>query len=466
MRYPSLHKPATHLVLRLLIALVLLTGVILVVRPPIARAATITVTTNIDELNSDGDCSLREAIVAANTDNGVSGCAAGSGADTIELPAGQYVLAIAGRNENAAATGDLDITGDLTIVGAGSGSTRILADELDRVLELRTATVTVEGVTIAGGDTASINPVEIGGGALVGQSSSLTLVRSRVTGNAGNGALSLVGQALTLVDSRVDTNSGPGITIFQGAASLLRSEVSANSTGGHGGGVQLNLGELPSSLTVVNSSISGNSAERSGGGIYQGGGSVSLFNATIADNTADADGGGTEGDGGGIFVGGNLLAVARNSIIAGNRDASTSGAVRPNCSGSLSGGGYNLIDDIAGCTLAGNTTGYVTGVAAQLGPLTGNGGPSFTHALLAGSPAIDAGNPAGCQDQTGALLATDQRGLARSGRCDIGAFEFGATAPATPTPTSTAPATATPGPSPTPGVEPGTERFYLPLLQR
>jgi CSLREA domain-containing protein len=460
MQYPSLHKPATHTALRLLIALALLAGMFLVARPLTARGATITVTTTVDELNSDGDCSLREAIVAANTDTSVSGCVAGSGADTIELPSGQYVLAIAGRDENAAETGDLDITGDVTIVGGGSGTTRISADGLDRVLELRTATVTIQGVTIAGGDT-----VQIGSGVLVGPASSLTLIRSRVTDNAGDGALSLIGQALTLVDSRVDSNSGPGITIFQGAALLHGSEVSNNTTGGNGGGVQLNLGELPSSLTVVNSTISGNSATRDGGGIYQGGGSVSLFNATITDNAADDNGDGL-GDGGGIFVRDNLLAVARNSIIAGNSDESSSGTLRPNCSGNLSGEGYNLIDDPTGCALLGDTTGYVTGVAAQLGRLTGNGGPSFTHALLAGSPAIDAGNPAGCVDEAGAPLTTDQRGFARSGRCDIGAFEFGATSVQTPTPTSTASATATPGPSPTPGGAPGTERLYFPLLRR
>ena len=67
----------------------------------------------------------------------------------------------------------------------------------------------------------------------------------------------------------------------------------------------------------------------------------------------------------------------------------------------------------------------------KLGPLQNNGGPTQTHALLPGSPAIDAGNSFGCRDNLGALLATDQRGFFRTAdgdsngtaRCDIGAYE-------------------------------------------
>ena len=78
-----------------------------------AHAAVVTVNTTDDELNSDGDCSLREAIIAANTDTAVDACPTGSGADTINLPAGRYTLTVLGAGENAAATGDLDIAGIL-----------------------------------------------------------------------------------------------------------------------------------------------------------------------------------------------------------------------------------------------------------------------------------------------------------------------------------------------------------------
>src|SRR5215217_6205904 len=76
---------------------------------PPARAAVITVTTTADELDGDGACALREAIRAANLDQAIDACPAGSGADTIEIPAGKYVLAIAGAEENGGLTGDFDI---------------------------------------------------------------------------------------------------------------------------------------------------------------------------------------------------------------------------------------------------------------------------------------------------------------------------------------------------------------------
>lgn len=113
----------------------------------------------------------------------------------------------------------------------------------------------------------------------------------------------------------------------------------------------------------------------------------------------------------------------------------------PDCSGLLFGVGYNLIENTDGCTLGGALAGYVTGLDPNLGPLQGNGGGTLTRALLAGSPAIDAGNPLRCIGPNGVTLDTDQRGFARNGRCDIGAFEFDS--PGTPTPTTTATRTAT-----------------------
>jgi len=84
--------------------------------PGPALAATITVNTFTDELNADGDCSLREAVVAANTNAAVDSCTAGSGADTINLQTGNYALMLAG-SEDAAANGDLDLIGTVTIAG-------------------------------------------------------------------------------------------------------------------------------------------------------------------------------------------------------------------------------------------------------------------------------------------------------------------------------------------------------------
>ena len=109
----------------------------------------ITVNTTDDELNSDGDCSLREAIRASNTDSAVDACTAGAGADTINLPAGIYTLTVLGAGENAAATGDLDITGDLTISGAGAGTTIVDGNATDRVFDTPVSpptTVSISGV--------------------------------------------------------------------------------------------------------------------------------------------------------------------------------------------------------------------------------------------------------------------------------------------------------------------------------
>ena len=123
--------------LRLGVAAALLVGLPLSMAPaPVAQAATLTVTTATDELNADGDCSLREAIRAANLDMRVDACLAGSGADSITLPAGTYTLGIGGRGEDGAATGDLDITGALTLTGAGASATIISAHGLDRVFEI------------------------------------------------------------------------------------------------------------------------------------------------------------------------------------------------------------------------------------------------------------------------------------------------------------------------------------------
>jgi hypothetical protein len=210
----------------------------------------------------------------------------------------------------------------------------------------------------------------------------------------------------------------------------------------------------------VNSTVSGNSAARSGGGIYNsaspalpGSGTSHLYNVTIANNTADSTDDGA-GEGGGIFVEDGAVTLA-NSIVANNADNSTTGTQHPDCSGTLSSEGHNLIENTGGCVIAGSVLGNITGVAPGLGPLQNQGGATFVHPLLLISPAIDAGGPQGCVDQNGVRLTVDQRGFARPvdgdgdgrPRCDMGAFE--AKSPGAPTPTNTASATATNTSTPT-----------------
>jgi plastocyanin len=95
------------------------------------------------------------------------------------------------------------------------------------------------------------------------------------------------------------------------------------------------------------------------------------------------------------------------------------------------------------CNLLGDLTGNITNMSAWLGSLQDNGGPTFTHALLANSPAINAGDPAGCTDQNEVVLGMDQRGFVRNGVCDMGAYEYNSIGTATAT-TTPLPPTVTP----------------------
>lgn len=140
--------------------------------PPARASATITVTTTQDVLNgNDGVCSLREAIIAANTDT-ASGpatgeCPAGNGADMINLPAGVFTLTIAGSNEDASATGDLDILHSLNLVGSGETQTVLDAGGIDRAVDIlvtNAPVVSISRLTIRNGSATPFGPVGYGGG--------------------------------------------------------------------------------------------------------------------------------------------------------------------------------------------------------------------------------------------------------------------------------------------------------------
>jgi hypothetical protein len=186
--------------------------------------------------------------------------------------------------------------------------------------------------------------------------------------------------------------------------------VSNNRTRTKGGGVYQASGPL----TLKNATLSGNLAEM-GGGLYLNGGNANLNNLTITQNAVTSAA--VYAYGGGMYVVNAATLSLRNSIIAGN-----TADLGKDCSGVVDSGGNNLIGWADGCSISagnGNLLGTRTApIDALLGVLRNNGGPTFTHALLTGSPAIDAGNPATC-------LATDQRGVARpaGAACDIGAFE-------------------------------------------
>lgn len=376
-----------------------------------AYAANISVNTLADELNANGNCSLREAIQAANTDTAVDACIAGSGTDTIAVPAGTYTLSIAGTGEDANATGDLDVTGYLIINGASAVSTIIDGGGIDRVFEVRPgADVQIDAVTIQNG-----NPGAGFGAAGILNSGTLMLTNSTVTDNTGDnfgGGIYNVG-TMTLTDTTVSDNillgtntSGGGGGIFSsGTMTLTRTTVSGNSTIGRGGGIY----SADPTVTLTNSTISGNTA-LNGGGIFNRFGTVNLIHVTLTGNTATDNGGGVWNFGGTMTL--------TNTIVNSNMAATPS----DDCAGAITSLGYNLASDTS-CALGG--TGDLNSTNSLLGPLANNGGPTMTHALLLASPAIDAVPLASCN------VSTDQRGIARpqGAGCDSGSYEHPPTLP-------------------------------------
>ena len=358
-----------------------------------AHAATITVNTTVDELNANGNCSLREAIQAANSDTAVDACAAGSGADIIVLPAGLYTLSIGGSGEDFNDTGDLDIAGDVTINGAGAATTIIHQDRMDRVFDINApaTVVAISGLTIRNGRPPGSSGGGSGGG--IRNDGTLTLTSSAVSGNSACG-----------------TCQGGGIR-NNGTLTVTNSTISGNSAGSNGGGIENNAG----TLTVTNSTISGNSSGASGGGIDNKD-TATVANSTISGN-ADSQSG--EGGGGAIRnAGGGAVASLKNTIVANSMPSGT------NCSGSITSQGHNLSSD-GSCATSFTASGDLNNTDPELGLLANNGGPTQTHGLLAGSPAIDTGSP-DCPPPP-----SDQRGVTRpqdgdgngSAVCDIGAYE-------------------------------------------
>ncbi|HTO74631.1 MAG TPA: choice-of-anchor Q domain-containing protein, partial [Thermoanaerobaculia bacterium] len=276
----------------------------------------------------------------------------------------------------------------------------------------------------------------------------VTLVRSHLHDNhAGiyGGALGNYG-TLTLTDTTVDANvadlKGGGIYDYEGGVlDVVQSTLSGNSSP-QGGGI---FSELfihgAASVTLTNATVSGNSASQDGAGVYMQGGTLRLFNATIAGNQILVPSGTSyAGMGGGVYVTADALETMQNALLGDNTHRY--GALPPepdDCFGILHSNTYNLIQTTSNCTINGEIFGNVIGLDPLLGPLQDNGGPTQTQALLADSPAIDAGDASGCTDDLGAALTTDQRGFPRpvNGLCDMGAFEYGTSPTPTPTPTPT-----------------------------
>ena len=243
------------------------------------------------------------------------------------------------------------------------------------------------------------------------------------TSNGQGGGIVVESGTTTVTDTTIEGNvayqgggvySGlDGVLNFDGVT--LTANKALGGTGLNSGGAVFFSGS--GTLNLTNTTISGNQADAHGGGIMLYEGTINLVNTTIVGNFADHDAF-LGGDGGGLYNNLGTLTL-RNTIVAGNT-ASISPNNGPDCFGNLNSLGFNLVQTLtADCTLSGTTTGNVVGSAPLLGPLADNSGPTQTHALLPGSPAIDAGTNSGCP-------AVDQRGVARpqGAHCDIGAYEY------------------------------------------
>ncbi len=352
-----------------------------------AGAAVFTVTKTADTQDStcdDHDCSLREAVFEANR---------APGTDVIELPPGIYTLTRTGADEDNGSTGDLDVIGPLILVGRDAGSTILDGNGTDRVLDIRT-TAEVFGVTIRNG------LVHGGGGGILvrGQvSDRVVLRRSMVSSSRAIG---------------VETGDGGGVKADSPLV-VLESTITGNHADRNGGGV---YGSGGGGIGVESSTFSGNSAGRRGGGLYHlvDDGSV-IVGSTFTANRAGESGGGIQ------------MAIAQfptlfepniqGSILAGN-----SAPMHPDCSQEGS-AGYNVIGVNDGCSGDGvlfDRTGTANApLDPKLAPLAGIGGPTPVHALLAGSPALDMLPAEAC-------TPTDQLGQLRSVPCDAGAVESSA----------------------------------------
>jgi len=349
---------------------------------------------------ADGFISLREAIIATNNT---------AGAGEIVLPAGTYTLSIVGPGEGLAATGDLDLLGDLTIVGDGAATTIIDATALgDRVFHAHAGTITISGVSVQNATT------NYGGGLDISPGADVTVNESVFSGHSASnngGAVNNSG-TLSLNDVRITGNSAAmgGGLFNQGAATLDRVTIDDNSATGHGGGI--NTSVAGSSVSLTNVTLSGNTADGYGGAVWATDHAVIVTNATICDNTSLAGAGGVH-----FFAGGSVS--LRNTILASNTG--------------VSGPDHNASDPVI--SLGGNMDSANTAGLDQpsdqistnpllAASLADNGGFTPTHASLDGSPAINRGTTTGTP-------SVDQRGTARDAAPDVGAYEFQVDLPST-----------------------------------
>jgi hypothetical protein len=379
----------------------------------------------VTSLADAGAGTLRAAIEQANLD---------AANDTIDFaPSATGAITLLGALP--------DLSASMNIVGPGSSALTIARSSATGTPDFgiftihSAADVGISGLTITGGNSANFR----GGG--IANEGTLTLADCIISANSANadGGGIYSGGTLTLTDCTISANSanasGGGI-YSDHMLTLIECTVSNNSTGGFnsfGGGI---FNDTYGVLSLADCTLRGNSAgdiNGTGGGIFNFG-AANLANCTLSGNSASSasefGGGGIENSGtltladctisaNSASVGGGISSAnagnpvtIHTSIVAGN-----TAPTDPDASGAFVSQGHNLIGTTGG------SSGWVAtdllDVAPLLGPLADNGGPTFTQALLPGSPAIDAGAPV-------PGVATDQRGVPRpqGASPDIGAFEL------------------------------------------
>ncbi len=416
-------------------------------------------------INVDGtSCTLIDAITAANNNTPAGGCTAGSGADTLVLPAQSTHTLVTVNNTTNGPTGLPLITSELTIEGNLSTITRDSSAPEFRILAVAaTGNLTLKDTFVSGGaatngggiDNAGVltlsnstvdgNTAYFGGGidnsgsltfdccailnntaafaAGIRHAGSLTLTGVFVGGNAARYDAGGARNSGTMIlnGSTVSGNTGgagsSGGGIDNGGTLTLSNSTVEGNTADIGGGVDNSV-----YLTLTNSTISGNTARDRGGGLYNGN-SMTLTHSTVSRNASGRIAGG-------LFNQGSLTLV--QTLISGNT-APVNGPEAYNIFGTVIGDSFNIFGHDGSTGVVGFTLGATDHVPAA--PLSAtldtslgyNGGPNRTHTLVFGSPAVDRVPGAAC------ATGTDQRGAPRPqdgdgdtfADCDIGSVERG-----------------------------------------
>jgi CSLREA domain-containing protein len=415
-----------------------------------------------------GNCTLREAIGAANTNEAVDGCKAGSTTqrDAIHFSIGEEATIVLG-SELPLIT---DASG-LTINGQKKAKITVSGNDAVRVLHVgEGAKLAIANLTVAHGRafsdgggirssygstlkvtnaTFSDNSASSDGGGIF-SNGQLTVTNATFSENTadrdGGGILNQSGYWATVTNSTFSGNTadGSGGGIFGDSLGVSNSTFSENSASSNGGGIYNHLGQLE----VSNTTFSGNSTYLDGGGIYNHLGQLGVTNTTFYGNSARIGGGifnsvyGGTVDGGTLKVtnatfsensagyGGGIFnefgkATLRNTILAnssGTSPGTTSGGNCYGVGGAGTDGGYN-IEDGTSCYFSEANNSMPSTEPLLADSLANNGGPTKTIKLLEGSPAINAipEDTNGC----GTEITKDQRGAMRpqGEGCDVGAFE-------------------------------------------